>query len=204
MNRWRYPFHMLAHPFAGLNELKANRRGLVRVAVAMLAAYFLSELLLRKGTSFSFNPQGEERVNVLLVFAVTVLPVLLFVLSNWCLCTLMAGEARLSDVFVAVCFTLLPLTLMNLFITLVSNGLTLDEQAFITLFQIVRTVWFGAYLFVAVMIVQQYTFLKTVGSLCLTVAGMAVILFLAVLVFSLFQQLYIFLGTIYNELSFRL
>lgn len=204
MNKWRYPFYMLLHPFAGLNELKANRTGLVRVAAAMLGAYFLSELIVRKGTSFAFNPQGGERVNVLLVLLVTVLPVLLFVLANWCLCTLMAGEGRLSDVFVAVCFTLLPLTLMNLFIALVSNGLTLDEQAFITLFQIIRTGWFAAYLFVAVMIIQQYSFLKTVGSICLTIAGMAVILFLAVLVFSLFQQLYIFLGTIYNELSFRL
>lgn len=203
MRKIAYPFYMMLHPFKGLNQLKSEKQGLGIIAVLLLVMFFLSEMIARQFTSFSFNPLGGENVNVFYVLFGTVILVLLFVTANWCFCTLMQGEATFKELFIAVCFTLLPLIMMNLCITGISHVMSLEEEAFFSIFNIVKYTWFYAYLFVSVMIMQQYTFLKTIGSIILTLTGMAIMLFLMVLIFSLFQQLYMFLNTIYNELSLR-
>ena len=200
---WKYPFYLLVHPFSAFNEMKQHRRGLVKVATVVLFVYFISELISKTCTSFTFQP-GEKDINIFLVMLASMLLPVLFALANWCFCTLMEGEGRLSDIYCAVCFSLLPLIIMNFAVTLLSNGMSLNEEVFFTLFNAVKYIWFGLYLFSAVMIIQQYSLIKTIGSIFLTLLGIAVIIFLCVLVFSLFQQLFIFLGTIYNELSFRM
>lgn len=201
--RIREPFVMMLHPIRGLNELK-QKKGLVSIAIGVLFVYFISEVFTRQATSFIFNPDAETQVNVPMIFLVSILWVLLFCIANWCFCTLTQGEGRFSDIFIAVSFSLMPLIVLNFLSVAVSNVLVLEEQAFFILLNAVKYIWFGYYLFLAVMIIQQYSFGKTLFSILLTVLGMAILCMLGLLVFSLFQQIYIFLNSVYNELTYRL
>lgn len=201
--RIKQPFIIMLHPIQVLNEIK-QKKGLVTVAAGVLFAYFISEVVSKQGTSFIFNPNAENQVNVPMIFLVSTLWVLLFCIANWCFCTLTQGEGRFSDIFIAVSFALMPLIVLNFVSVAVSNVMVLEEQAFFLLLNAVKYIWFGYYLFLAVMIIQQYSFGKTLFSILLTVLGMAIICMLALLVFSLFQQIYIFLNSVYNELTYRL
>ena len=58
-------------------------------------------------------------------------------------------------------------------------------------------------LFSAVKSVHQYSLKKTVLAVVLTIAAMLIMLFLLVLFMSLIQQVYIFISTVYTELSYR-
>ena len=51
---------------------------------------------------------------------------------------------------------------------------------------------------------HQYTFTKTIVCIILTVIGMLLILFLLVLLMSLFQQVWLFFYTIYTEILYRI
>jgi hypothetical protein len=81
--------------------------------------------------------------------------------------------------------------------------MTLDEGAFIGLLEGVRQLWFVLLLTVAMKVTHQYSLPKTIVSMLLTVIGIGIILFLGILVFSLFQQLGIFIRTVYSEILFR-
>ena len=59
-------------------------------------------------------------------------------------------------------------------------------------------------LFSAVRSVHQYSFGKTVFAVILTIAAIFIMLFLMVLFMSLIQQIYIFISTVYTELSYRM
>ena len=99
---------------------------------------------------------------------------------------------------------MLPAVLLTLPVVLLSNVLVLEEQAFLLIFRMVINGWCLILLLFSVMIAQQYTLKKTILSMLLTVVGVAAIIFLLVLLFSLFQQFYTFLNTVFKEVSFRL
>ena len=52
--------------------------------------------------------------------------------------------------------------------------------------------------------VHQYSFAKTIASMIGTLIAMLLILFLAVLLLSLFQQVYVFIVQIYQEIAYRI
>ena len=93
----------------------------------------------------------------------------------------------------------------QVFITVIlSHFLIQDEVVFIQAIRILGTGWTVILLFSAIKSVHQYSFGKTVFAIVLTIAAMLVMLFLLVLFMSLVQQVYIFLSTIYTEISYRI
>ncbi|MGN0492599.1 MAG: YIP1 family protein [Acutalibacteraceae bacterium] len=198
------PFFMLFHPFQFLNRLKQKKTGSVKVALLTVVVYFISEIFVKQFTSLSFAEGGKGDINIFIILLVTALPAVLFAVANWCFCTLMQGEGTLKEIFIAISYSLLPLIIFNIITTLLSYVLSADEVTFFVGLNIVKMVWFYYLIFLSVKTVQQYTFMKTLASIALSIFGIAIIVFLAVLVFSLFQQLYIFVLSIYNEISFRI
>ncbi|MNR52201.1 hypothetical protein D3C85_1719970 [compost metagenome] len=57
---------------------------------------------------------------------------------------------------------------------------------------------------IGLLTVHDYGFVRNLQSISLTLAAMAIIVFLVILFYTLFQQTYVFVTTIYNEVLFRL
>ncbi len=197
------PITLLMHPVRGFEEVKHGGRGSAAVAAAIVALLFLSEVFNRQLAGFPFNPYRPDRLNILTVLAQTVVPYLLWGVANWALCTLMDGEGRFSEIMIATAYALVPVVLITFLVAAISNLMTLEEGAFLLLAQSVREIWFLALLTIGMKEIHQYSLLRTILSMALTLVGIGIMLFLAVLVFSLFQQLAIFLRTVGSEIMFR-
>ena len=65
------------------------------------------------------------------------------------------------------------------------------------------TVWVAVLLFIGMMTMHQFSLSKNVLTMAFTVVGIALILFLLVLMFTLGQNVVSFILTIFNELNFR-
>nr|WP_306812764.1 Yip1 family protein [Paenibacillus soyae] len=192
------------HPFDGFWDLKYEGRGKTRVALAILALLVLNVILQKQFAGFVVNYNDPRYLNSLDDLQYTVLPFLLFCLSNWSITTLMEGEGKFKEIFMATAYALLPLALVNLPMTYASRFMTLDEAPFFYLINGFAVVWCGYLLFVGIMTVHQYTPAKTVLTLALTVIAMGIVVFLGTLAFSMAMQIYYFVYDIYRELIFRM
>ncbi len=83
----------------------AVRRGFVFIRTSTVLAVFYQAI----GTGYIFPERLRHRGWNTCFSAITsvVMPVMLFVVANWCLTTLLEGEGSFRDVFVATCYGML-------------------------------------------------------------------------------------------------
>ncbi|MDF2838055.1 MAG: Yip1 protein [Paenibacillus sp.] len=201
---YKFPFHVILHPFDGFWDMKYENKGKLRVAAAIVLTLILSVILQRQFAGFLVNFNDPRNLNSLDDLQYTVLPFLLFCIANWSVTTLMEGEGKFKEIVMATGYALLPLALVNLPLTFISRFMTNDETAFYYLANSIAAVWFFYLLFVGIMTVHQYTPVKTVMTLLLTVIAMGIVVFLGTLIFSIAMQMYYFVYDVYRELIFRM
>ena len=199
-----YAFHVIVHPFDGFWDLKHEQRGSVRSAFVILlltvATYFYNSI----GKGYIFNPFGNTAMNVFGAITAVVVPLLLWVIANWCLTTLFEGEGSMKDIFVAACYCLTPLILLTLPATIISNFLVEAEGGIITLLSTLSFIWMGILLFVAMMVTHDYSFGKNLLTCIATIVGMAFIMFIGLLFSSLMGKIVSFVTNIIEEINYRL
>lgn len=196
------PFRMITHPIETCEEVQWGSRGSLMIANTIAILYFLLHLFSASSTGFIFNTTGGK-INVWGVLLSTVGIILLWCVSSWSLSTLMDGEGRFSTIYILTCYSMFPDVLCRLPLIGLSNVITMEEYSLIAIIEAIVTFISFVLLFLSTMVVQQYTVKKTVILCVLSAVGIAAILFMAVLLFSLFQQFYIFLQTVWTEAMFR-
>lgn len=207
--KWDYrqiiwPFRVLFHPVVGFQEIKYEKKGSPLLAVAIFALVFISSIFTDLEGGFLFNYSRPENFNIWMVFMRSIMPLVLWCIANWSICTLMDGEGTFREIWVCTAYSFMPLVIKLIPFTIISKFLTLEEGAFLSIADTVAWTWVFILLIVSNMIIHQYTMKKNIFSLILTVFGIIVIMFLLVLLFSLFQQLFTFITTISNELIIRM
>ncbi|MBO5200158.1 MAG: YIP1 family protein [Clostridia bacterium] len=197
------PFGLIRHPIETFNDMKYEGRSSLGVANLILFVYFLEEMLNFTLTGYLFTNNSSEDLSIIAVFAKTVLLVLLWTVCNWATCTLLEGEGTFKQIWIATCYSLIPLVIMSLPISLVSNFFSVSEASFYNTFTLIMQGWFIILLFLGMMVTHQFTAAKTFGSAVLTLAMIAIAAFFVLLFVSIAQQLMAFLNTIFTELSIR-
>ncbi len=199
-----YAFHILFHPFDGFWDLKHEKRGSVRSAFVILVITVLAFFYQTVGTGYIFGGQDANTANIFMTLISVVLPLLLWVVANWCLTTLFDGEGSFSDVFTASCYALVPLPLLLIPSTLLSNILVSEEVSFISIINTVAFLWVGILIFFGMMITHDYSFGKSVLIAAVTIVGMIFIMFIAVLFSTLITKIISFIFSIVDELQYRM
>jgi hypothetical protein len=198
-----FPFHLIVRPFAGFWDLKYEARGNWKIAGLIVLLVFIGFVVQNQYGGFIVNSANPEQFNSLVQLRNVLLPFFLWCVANWSLTTLMDGEGKFSEICIATAYATLPLALILIPNTILSNWITREESAFYFFFNSVAFFWFLFLLFVGTMTVHQYTVTKTLVTILLTLVGMGFLLFLGLLFFSLIQQMYSFVFTIYQEIVFR-
>lgn len=198
-----YVFHVIYHPFDGFWDLKHEKRGSVRAAITILALTILTFYYNAIGRGYIVQPTPvyttifSQAVSVLL-------PVMLWVISNWCLTTLFEGEGSFKDVFVASCYSLFPLVLTILPVTIISNVVLVTETSILTLLTNIGFIWTGLLLFFGSQTTHDYTLGKNIVMTVATIVGMAIVMFIGILFTSLISNMMSFVTNIVVELQYRM
>lgn len=201
---FKFPLHLIVHPFDGFWDLKYEGKGKLKVALVILLCLFLTFVLQRQYAGFLVNYNDPRTLNSLAELQYVILPFFLWCISGWSITTLMEGEGKFREIVMATAYSLIPIILIYLPMTLISRFLTLEESSFYYLLNTFATIWFVYLLFIGTMTVHQYTPAKTVMTMLLTIVTMGIIVFLGTLVFSLIQQIIDFIVNVYRELVFRI
>lgn len=199
------PLNLISRPFDGFWELKYELKTKPNVILSIIIVFSLvvTNILSSQYSGFIVNIYNPDEMNSILEVVYVVIPLLYWCIANWSLTTLMDGEGKFVQIFMATCFALVPLVIINFPLIWISNILTSQEVMFYYLAQTFGLLWFVFLIFVGIMTVHQYTPAKTVLTILLTFVAMGFMAFLTMLFFSLIQQIIAFITVIYQEISFR-
>lgn len=198
----KFPFHLILHPFDGFWDLKYENKGRLKIAYGILFLLVIVVIIQRQYAGFLVNYNDPRFLNSLDELKFIVFPFFLWCISNWSLTALTDGEGKFTEIMMATGYAVLPLVLIYLPSTIVSNFMTGEEVAFYYLFNFAAMVWFLWLLFVGTMTIHQFTPGKTIVTMLLTLVVMGIIVFLGMLASSLIGQIIFFFQTIYREIIF--
>lgn len=198
-----YGFHIIFHPFDGFWDLKHEKRGSMRAALVYVGIAILTFTYQSVGKGYAFNPYNYY-VNVFSQALSVLVPLILWVVANWCLTTLFEGEGSLKDIFIASSYALLPLPLLLVPSVICTHFLTTSEASVITLLESVAWVWVGLLIFFGSMITHDFTLFKNITMVVFTILGMAFLMFVAILFSSMLSNVISFITSIATEISYRM
>ena len=198
-----YVFHLVFHPFDGFWDLKHEKRGSVRAASTILGLTIIAFFYQSIGQGYIFNPRGDYSTVFVQILGILV-PVLLWVVSNWCLTTLFDGEGSLKDIYIATCYSLAPLPLFITISTILTNVMTTGEGGIVNLITSIGWVWVVILLFFGMVVTHDYSIGKNVITTIGTIVAMAVIMFIVILFSSLVVKMVTFVISIATEIGNRI
>ena len=200
----RYGLHVITHPFDGFWDLIHEKRGTLAAAHTFLLLFLVTRVLKLMLTSFQFISVPIQYINVFEQMASLAFPFIILCLANWAMTTLFDGKGRFRDIYMAMCYALVPYVLIQLPLILVSNILTFEEGSFYHVLMSFSIIWCVFLAFTGLMEVHDYGPGKTVIFLLVTVVGALVIIFLLLTFFSLLSDAVAYFVSMYREIVFRL
>ena len=199
-----WPFRVITHPIQAFTEIKYEKRGSILLSILILALWTFSTIFKFLEEGFQFNVNRVEDLQFINLFMSSSAIIILWCISNWAICTLMDGEGWFKEIWICNCYAVMSQVLTIIPLTVISKFVTIDEGAFISIATTVVFGWMVLLMFIANTTVHQYSFGKSLLSMALTVIGVLILLLLAILIMSLFFEMYDFVKTIYQELVFRI
>lgn len=196
--------HAVTHPFEGFEDMRWKKAGSMKYAIIIVLLWFVAAVFYDRLYGFQFYVSADKMFNVIPYIVRTIVLFLTWVVGNWAVCTLLDGEGTMRNIFVYSAYALIPYVASIYLDVFLSHFLIRDEYVFIEAINYIGLGWSVVLVFSAIKSVHQYSFLKTIGAIILTIAAMLIMLFLLVLLLSLLQQVYVFVYSIYTEIAYRL
>jgi len=198
---WSFPVFIMTSPFKGFDEMKYLKRGDMRFAAFILLLAGFVNIMRNLHTGFivsgfwSAVPTVDVRVTLLMTYS----PIVLFCLANWSITTLTDGKGTIKEVLLTYCYSMFPMVICTIIGIVLSNFVTGNEAAFASFFFIFGIMLQYGYLFIGLIMIHEYTFLKAILMVVFTIISMIIITFIAMLVFALFNNVITFFQIVFSE-----
>jgi hypothetical protein len=201
----KFGFYCMSHPLDGFWDLTHEKRGTYAAANTILIATLMIRVLKLRYTSFVVTPPVYwEGVNIFMILASVLFPLVLWVVGNWALTTLFDGKGRLGQVYMATCYGMLPYPVVQIPLTIFSNFVTVDEAAFYTTLSVIALLYAGILIVVAMGQIHEYGMGKNLLFTVATLFAMLVMIFILMLFFSMISQGIAYFISLGKEIMFRL
>ena len=195
--------HTVMHPFEGFENMRWKKSGSLKIALLIVLLLFFGQIAYGRLYGYQFYMSYDKTFNIIPYIVRSFIFFGAWVVGNWAVCTLLDGEGTLRNICIYSAYALIPYVAQLYINVVLSHILICDEAVFMQIIELIGTCWTVLLMFSAIKTAHQYSFGKTVMAVLLTIAAMLIMLFLLVLFMSLIQQIYIFISTVYTELSYR-
>lgn len=200
----RFSLYCMTHPLDGFWDLTHEKRGSIAAANTILILTLVARLARLQYISFLFQKVYWEDINIFLHLASVLFPLALWCVGNWALTTLFDGKGTLKQVYMASCYALAPYPLLQFPVIFMSNIVTVEEGAFISVINIFSLGACAILILLAMMQIHEYSISKTIGFTVFTVFAMLVMIFILLLFFSMISQGIAYFVSLAREFLFRM
>lgn len=191
---------VLFHPFDGFYDLKYRGKGNRVLATIFYIILGLTAVINAEFSGFVVSLIKKSELNSIVYFIGMILPYILFVVGNYAVTTLMDGKGRFSEIYTMVGYSLVPNIILMLAATIMSNFITTDEVTFYTLILALGNGITIFLIFIGLIVTHEYTFFKNIISIILSFIATAVVVFIILLMLTLFAQIYGFIKIVIMEI----
>lgn len=199
-----YSAHVIFHPFDGFSDIKRENRGGVLSATIIFVCAVATLVINNILSGYLFNKGISDMLGLVTSLGNLLVPFLLYMLSNWCLTSLMDGKGNMKQIYTTMCYSLVPIVLLLNLSTVLSHFLVLEESAFITAISTICYMWTVLLIFFGTMTVHEYSLGKNFIVTLLGIIGIAIMLFIILLFANVIGKVTTFISNIYTEITFRL
>lgn len=199
----KFTFYIYSHPFDGFWIMKSEKKGNLPTAFLLFLLMVATTVYRIVGPGYLFESSALTQFSPWMLALVLAVIILLYCVCNWALTTLIGGSANIAQIFMAVMYSLTPIMLFNVPITVLCNVFVLKEAAFISFFTALSFIWAVFLMLISNSVIHEFTMLKSIITFAVTLAGMVLAVILGLFFFYIVQQLFVWLGQILRELSYR-
>lgn len=199
----QWVIHAITHPVEGFEDMRWKKSGSLKIAFFIVFMLFLAVIAAERLYGFNHFVPYDKIFNIVPYIVKSFVIFGAWTVGNWAVCTLLDGEGTMKNICIYSAYSLVPYVAQLFITTFMSHFLIRDESIFLTLAAIIGTGWTAILLFSAIRSVHQYSAVKTVFAIILTIAAMLIMLFLLILLLFLIQQVAIFFMTLFTEISYR-
>lgn len=196
----RLMFNTLIHPALTFEEIKEKKQGSIVISVVLVALFYVTSVIQVLCGGFLFTQYDPASFNSIWVLARSAGLVILWIISNWMICTLMQGKGTMREICIITSYSLLPIIIERVLRIAFTNVLLPSEAMFLTGFDAIAIGFTGILLIIGLIKIHEFSFSRLVGTSLLSVAWVAVLVFLIILVGMLVQQIGGFVITVFLEL----
>ena len=193
----------ITHPVEGFEDMRWKKSGSLKIAFFIVFMLFLAGIAAERLYGFNHYVPYDKIFNIVPYIVKSFVIFGAWTVGNWAVCTLLDGEGTMKNICIYSAYSLVPYVAQLFITTFLSHFLIRDESVFLNIIAIIGTGWTAVLLFSAIRSVHQYSAVKTVFAIILTIAAMLIMLFLLILLLFLIQQVAIFFMTLFTEVSYR-
>ena len=190
------------HPFDTFSMLKGSRKNLKpAVGIIILLAVLGVRIFFVYNVHYPLVKLDPRDANILLEIARMILPVITFALACHMITAIVGGEATLSEIFTACCYSMVPYVLVTFVLTGLSHIMCRSEDGLFTF--IINATWVVVFLlfFLNIYLLNNYTVKKTLAVALLSLFTMVLIWIVILMVIALSVQLGEFVTGIIREIT---
>ena len=199
----KLPAYILAHPLKGFEEFKRYKKGKMSVALLFVVLTIFVNILKFQYDGFLVNDNNIKDLNTVAQIAYVAGAVVVVTIGNWAVTTLFDGKGNMKEIFMMICYSFFPVMLIGFFNIILSNYVTKDESQFILILNIVAWSLTGYMALTGLIGIHEYGLGKMLWSVFTTIVATAIIVFIALLLFNLAEQIYAFFYSLYEEIATR-
>lgn len=192
------------HPFDGFYEIKYRKKGSALLASVILALYGILQCVSYQYTGFIMNRNTIFNMNSISIFISSLSIVILLIVSNWTVTTLFNGKGNMRDIYITVCYSLLPLLIVFGLSTFVSNFIIMEEVIILLSVKGLGIAWFVFILLAGLCVIHEYSMAVNIKTLLATAVAAGIIIFLGILFFTLLERMYYFVLSVSQEIIRRI
>lgn len=203
INQVFYSFNFLRAPNNTIYEIKKNKRATILSSSIILLIIFVLYILGLVYTGFIFNNTIIENTILFNEGIKILLPILLFIVSNYLMSSLMEGEGRFRDCFTSTVGSLTPIIVIYPIVILISNILTENERFLYVFLIVIMFIWSFLLLFMSIKETHNYSVSQTIVNLLLSIFMVLILILVILILYVMMYQIVSFFIDIIKEVSLR-
>ena len=191
MNAGQIFLTMLYHPLEAFDIIKRERDGRGKLFPAVLLLIFagLEKYVSNFMLSFQFGKQDLGSVNLWVEVSYVMIPVILWVIADFCMTSIMDGETKMREIFITSCYCLAPYIILTPIRIAMSHILGAGESGFYYFLNSATLVWVILLLFAALLRQNNYGFFQAIGVTIMCLFFMIIFAAVVIFLFALSIQL---------------